>query len=78
MPSKHMLPKGQRRRSVKAEYRATRGVNPGANVNDPTDDRPLRMPDIQQLHLQFRAHLKPLLKVNLEAYLETKTVWAKL
>ncbi len=26
MPSKHMLPKGQRRRSVKAEYRATRGV----------------------------------------------------
>ncbi len=26
MPSKNMLPKGQRRRSVKAEYRATRGV----------------------------------------------------
>lgn len=26
MPSKHMLPKGHRRRSVKAEYRATRGV----------------------------------------------------
>ena len=26
MPSKNMLPKGQRRHSVKAEYRATRGV----------------------------------------------------
>lgn len=26
MPSKHMLPKGQRRHSVRAEYRATRGV----------------------------------------------------
>jgi 23S rRNA pseudouridine1911/1915/1917 synthase len=26
MPSKHMLPKGQRRRTVKPEYRATRGV----------------------------------------------------
>ena len=26
MPSKNMLPKGQRRRSVRAEYRATRGV----------------------------------------------------
>lgn len=28
MPSKHMLPKGQRRRTVKPEYRATRGVEP--------------------------------------------------
>jgi len=26
MPSKHMLPKGQRRRTVKPQYRATRGV----------------------------------------------------
>ena len=26
MPSKNMLPKGHRRRSVRAEYRATRGV----------------------------------------------------
>jgi len=28
MPSKHMLPKGQRRHTVKPEYRATRGVEP--------------------------------------------------
>ena len=26
MPSKNMLPKGQRRRTVKPEYRATRGI----------------------------------------------------
>ncbi|RZU42293.1 RluA family pseudouridine synthase [Edaphobacter modestus] len=30
MPSKNMLPKGQRRRTVKPEYRATRGVEPTA------------------------------------------------
>jgi 23S rRNA pseudouridine1911/1915/1917 synthase len=30
MPSKNMLPKGQRRRTVKPEYRATRGVEPPA------------------------------------------------
>ena len=30
MPSKNMLPKGQRRHSVKAEYRATRGVEEAA------------------------------------------------
>jgi hypothetical protein len=52
------------------DYRASTGVNPGANLNDPTDDRPLRTPDIQQLHLQFRAHLKPLLGINLETYLD--------
>lgn len=28
MPSKHMLPKGKRRHTVKPEYRATRGVEP--------------------------------------------------
>ena len=33
-------------------------------------DRPLRMPDTQQLNLQLRAHLKPLLKINLDAYLD--------
>ena len=30
MPSRNMLPKGQRRRTVKPEYRATRGVEPAA------------------------------------------------
>ncbi|GAC1415705.1 MAG: RluA family pseudouridine synthase [Acidobacteriaceae bacterium] len=30
MPSKNMLPKGERRKSVRAEYRATRGIEPAA------------------------------------------------
>ncbi len=44
MPSKNMLPKGQRRRTVKHEYRATRGVEPPApppipvlEIEDDTD-----------------------------------------
>jgi hypothetical protein len=52
------------------DYRAAVGVNPGTNLNDPGDDRSLRTPDLQQLHLQLRAHLKPLLKINLEAFLD--------
>jgi hypothetical protein len=51
-------------------YRARVGINPGANLNDPGDDRELRLPDIQQLNLQLRAHLKPLLKIDLETYLD--------
>ncbi|HEY1744391.1 MAG TPA: S4 domain-containing protein, partial [Granulicella sp.] len=45
MPSKNMLPKGQRRRSVKAEYRATRGVEeiapppvPMLDIEDEAED----------------------------------------
>src|SRR5690242_7890409 len=37
MPSKHMLPKGKRRHSVKAQYRATRGV----------EETPLAVPEIE-------------------------------
>ncbi len=38
MPSKHMLPKGKRRHTVKPEYRATRGVEPEAPPVIPTID----------------------------------------
>jgi len=45
MPSKNMLPKGHRRRSVRAEYRATRGVEaepePAVPVLDLDDDTEL-------------------------------------
>ena len=57
-------------------YRARVGVNPGANLNDPSDDRELRLPDVQQLNLQLRAHLKPLLALDLEAYLDVLNVMA--
>jgi hypothetical protein len=52
------------------DYRARTGIDPGTNVNDPGDDRALRLPDLQQLHLQLRAHLQPLIKINLEAYVD--------
>ena len=42
------------------DYRARVGVNPGTNINDPGDDRALRLPDIQQLNVQLRANLQPL------------------
>lgn len=35
MPSKNMLPKGERRKSVRAEYRATRGVEPPTPEPEP-------------------------------------------
>src|ERR1017187_9098597 len=38
MPSKNMLPKGRRRRSVRAEYRATRGVEAEPEVAVPVLD----------------------------------------
>jgi 23S rRNA pseudouridine1911/1915/1917 synthase len=49
MPSKNMLPKGQRHRSVRAQYVATRGVEPAAptvvpvlEFEDDADDNTLR------------------------------------
>jgi hypothetical protein len=50
------------------DFRAPVGINPGNNINDPNDDRELRLPDIQQLSVQIRANWKPLLGINLETY----------
>ena len=57
-------------------YRAPVGINPGANLNDPSDDRELRLPDIQQLNLQLRVFLKPLVKVDLESFMDIVNVLA--
>ena len=51
-------------------YRARVGFNPSGNLNDPADDRASRLPDIQRLNLQLRAHLLPLVKANLEVYVD--------
>ena len=40
-------------------YRALRGVNPGTNINDPSDDRELRLPDQLEMNLQARVNLLP-------------------
>jgi hypothetical protein len=50
------------------DLRARLGINPGSNVNDPDDDRPLRLPDQQTFNLQGRANLKPLTGLNLELF----------
>ncbi len=45
MPSKNMLPKGHRHRSVRAEYVATRGVTPPTPAPVPTVDLDLSTPE---------------------------------
>ena len=59
------------------DYRARVGDNPGANLNDPGDDRALRLPDIHQLNLQLRANLTslaPALRTNLELFADVINV----
>jgi hypothetical protein len=49
-------------------YRATIGVNPGANINDRSDDRPLRLPDVYDLSAQLRVSLLQLTGQKLDLY----------
>jgi hypothetical protein len=55
-------------------YQSRVGTNPGTDVNDPADDRELRLPDIQKLNLQARAVLLPLLNINLEVFADVINV----
>lgn len=50
------------------DYRARLGYSPGANINDPADDRELRYPDQQELSAQIRVSLPPLIKQDLKLY----------
>jgi hypothetical protein len=45
---------------------APRGRNPGDDPNDPSDDKPLRLPDYTQLDLRVAYDFKPLLDQDLE------------
>ena len=47
-------------------YRARPGQNAGANLNDPGDDRPVRLPDRQELNVEARLNLAPLVRQKLE------------
>jgi hypothetical protein len=49
-------------------YRSPVGVDPGNNINDPNDNRTLRLPDIQNLNIQVRAVLKPLIGVDISLF----------
>ena len=52
------------------DYRARRGYTPGANLNDPSDDRELRLPDIQRFNVKVQANLEPLLGIKLEPFVD--------
>jgi hypothetical protein len=49
-------------------YRASRGIDPGNNINDPNDDRALRLPDRMEMNLQARVNLMPLIGRQLDLY----------
>ncbi len=59
-----------------ADYRSRVGYDTGGNINDPGDDRALRLPDIQRLNLQLRVNLKPLTGQAFEAYIDAINVLA--
>ena len=55
-------------------YRAQIGVNPGSNLNDPADDRALRLPERQELNTQVRVSLLPLIGQRLDFYVDILNV----
>jgi hypothetical protein len=52
------------------DLRARTGLSPGANLNDPSDDRVQQLPDLQQLNVQLRANLRSLVGLDLETYVD--------
>jgi hypothetical protein len=49
-------------------YRSPVGVDSGNNINDPADNRTLRLPDIQNLNIQVRAVLKPVIGYDISLF----------
>ena len=56
------------------DYRAARGVNPGTDLNDPADDRDLRYPPQQEVNLQARVNLAPLVGHQLAFYVDALNI----
>jgi hypothetical protein len=57
-------------------YRATRGINPGNNLNDAGDDRELRLPDRMEVNVQTRFNLLPLIGRRLDLYVDVLNLLA--
>ena len=55
-------------------YRARVGINAGNDINDPRDDRELRLPDRQDLNTQLRVSLLPLIGHRLDLYVDVLNV----
>jgi hypothetical protein len=49
-------------------YNAAVGTNPGANVNDPSDDRTTRTPDVSRLNFQLRVRARRLVRADIDIY----------
>jgi hypothetical protein len=58
------------------DLRARVGDSPGANLNDPADDRQLRMPDIQSINAQVIFNFKPVIGHDLETFVDVLNVLA--
>jgi hypothetical protein len=52
------------------DFRARNGMSTGANVNDPTDDRGQRLPDLTRVNLRLNANLRPLIGHNAEVSMD--------
>jgi hypothetical protein len=55
-------------------YRARTGTNPGSNINDPNDDRELRMPNRQDVNVQVRLSMLPLIGQRLDFYVDALNI----
>jgi Carboxypeptidase regulatory-like domain len=55
-------------------YRSQIGSNPGTNLNDPGDDRPLRVPDKMELSAQVRVSMLPLIGHKLDFYVDALNI----
>jgi hypothetical protein len=58
------------------DRRAPLGINPGTNLNDPADDRRLRLPDLHSFNVQVRVSLLPLTGQRLDLYADVLNVLA--
>jgi hypothetical protein len=64
------------RAGTNESYRAATGANPGTNLNDPIDDRPSRLPDVNRLNLQLRLRTKGLIGLDFHLHLDFMNVLA--
>jgi hypothetical protein len=53
---------------------AQTGINPSTNINDPSDDRLLRLPDSHSLNAQVAFNFEPLIGSRLEFYVDVLNV----
>jgi hypothetical protein len=58
------------------DYRARVGIDPGVAINDPKDDRQLRLPDLQSLNAQLRLSMAPLIGHRVQVVAEVLNMLA--